>query len=499
MIIETPILITFIGYLLCILFVGFVAYKATQSHSDYILGGRQLSPAVTALSVGASDMSGWLLLGLPGAIYLSGAGEVWIGVGLVAGAWINWLLVARRLRVYTEQANDSQTLPDFLANRFADNSGMLRLVAATAILIFFTFYTASGLVGGAKLFDKVFGLPYEVALVIGTLVIVSYTFVGGFFAVSWTDFFQGILMLLALLLVPAVVLSDVGGWDAATAKIDPQMLSFAPSAGLIGVISLLAWGLGYFGQPHILVRFMAIRSAADVPVSRRIAMGWMVLSLIGALATGLVGAAYFADAPLTDAETVFIFLSKAAFNPWIGGILIAAILSAIMSTVDSQLLVCSSVITEDFYRPWIRPKANDRELLWIGRAAVIAIAVLAMIIAADKDSTVLALVGYAWAGFGAAFGPLVLLSLFWRGYTRNGAIASIIVGAVTVIGWSQISGGIFDLYEIVPGFVFAALAGVIVSKLGNAPSSDLTDTFDKVNEMMAAPAAVGQKQASKHS
>lgn len=483
MTIELPILITFVGYLLCVLLLGFIAYKATNSHSDYILGGRKLSPAVTALSVGASDMSGWLLLGLPGAIYLSGASEVWIGVGLVAGAWINWLFVAKRLRIYTEEANDSQTLPDFLANRFDDHSGILRLIAASAILLFFTFYTASGLVGGAKLFDKVFGLPYETALLIGTLVIVSYTFVGGFFAVSWTDFFQGVLMLLALLLVPAMVLVDIGGVDAAMEKMSPQMLDFAPTAGVIGVISLLAWGLGYFGQPHILVRFMAIRSAADVKVSRRIAMSWMVLSLFGALATGLIGAAYFSDAPLTDPETIFIFLSKAAFNPWIGGILIAAILSAIMSTVDSQLLVCSSVITEDFYRPWIRPQAKDSELLWIGRGAVIAIALLAMYIASDQDTSVLALVGYAWAGFGAAFGPLVLLSLFWRQYTRIGAMASIIVGGLTVLIWKPLSGGLFDLYEIVPGFILAAVAGIIVSKFTPAPGAEQTATFDRVAQL----------------
>jgi len=451
------------------LLLGLYAYKKTTNHSDYILGGRSLSPSVAALSVGASDMSGWLLLGLPGAIYASGLSEAWIGIGLVIGSVLNWTFVAKRLRVYTEVAQDSQTLPDFLSQRFAD-TGLLKTVAAIAILVFFTFYTASGLVGGAILFEKVFGLDYFWALLIGTFIIVSYTFVGGFFAVSWTDFFQGILMLIALIIVPAVMYYEIGGYTAITNTLDSSMIDIAPTTGAIGVISLLAWGLGYFGQPHILVRFMAIAKPSDVKVSRNIAMGWMILALIGALATGIVGAVYFSNTPLDDPETVFIFLSKVAFNPWVSGILIAAILSAIMSTVDSQLLVSSSVISEDIYRPFINPKASDKELMLVGRVAVVSIAVIALLISLNPKSSVLGLVSYAWAGFGAAFGPLIILSLYWNKYNKYGAVASIITGALVVIIWKNLTGGLFDLYEIVPGFILATIAGVITSHYtGSAP------------------------------
>lgn len=481
--IELPILITFIFYLGCMLLLGLYAYKKTNNHSDYILGGRSLSPSVAALSVGASDMSGWLLLGLPGAIYVSGVSEVWIGIGLVVGAALNWQFVAKRLRVYTEIAGDAQTLPDFLANRFGD-AGILKTVAAIAILIFFTFYTASGLVGGAILFEKVFGLDYFWALLIGTFIIVSYTFVGGFFAVSWTDFFQGILMLIALIIVPAAMYVEVGGSDAMTAALPASMFDITPTAGVIGLISLLAWGLGYFGQPHILVRFMAIAKPSDVGVSRNIAMSWMILALFGALATGLVGAAYFADQPLDNPETVFIFLSKVAFNPWVSGILIAAILSAIMSTVDSQLLVSSSVISEDLYRPFINPKATDKELMLVGRLAVVSIAVIALLISLDPKSNVLGLVSYAWAGFGAAFGPIILLALYWKNYNKFGAIASIIVGAITVIVWKNLEGGLFDLYEIVPGFIFALVSGVIVSKLKSIDNDKLNVQFDNYQDAL---------------
>ncbi|MGB0899192.1 MAG: sodium/proline symporter PutP [Psychrobium sp.] len=481
--IELPILITFIFYLGCMLMLGLYAYKKTNNHSDYILGGRSLSPAVAALSVGASDMSGWLLLGLPGAIYVSGVSEVWIGIGLVVGAALNWQFVAKRLRVYTEIAGDAQTLPDFLANRFGD-AGMLKTVAALAILVFFTFYTASGLVGGAILFEKVFGLDYFWALLIGTLIIVSYTFVGGFFAVSWTDFFQGILMLIALVIVPAAMYVEIGGSDAMTSALPASMFDITPTAGVIGLISLLAWGLGYFGQPHILVRFMAIAKPSDVGVSRNIAMSWMILALLGALATGLVGAAYFADQPLENPETVFIFLSKVAFNPWVSGLLIAAILSAIMSTVDSQLLVSSSVISEDLYRPFVNPKATDKELMLVGRIAVVSIAIIALVISLDPKSNVLGLVSYAWAGFGAAFGPMILLALYWKNYNKFGAISSIIVGALTVIVWKNLEGGLFDLYEIVPGFIFALVTGVIVSKLKPISNNELNTQFDSYQDAL---------------
>jgi sodium/proline symporter len=481
--IQAPILITFIGYLAVMMGIGFWAYKKTDSVDDYILGGRKMGPAVTALSVGASDMSGWLLLGLPGAVYLGGLGEAWIGFGLVFGAWLNWLFVAKRLRIYTEMADNSLTLPDFFEHRFSDNHGLLKLVSAVTILVFFTFYASSGMVGGAILFEKVFGLDYTLALVIGSVIIVSYTFVGGFFAVSWTDFFQGCLMLIALIIVPIAIFNDTET-QANINTLDPAMLTFiGENTTIIGLVSLLAWGLGYFGQPHILSRFMAIGSAKDLRLSRRIAMSWMVLALIGALATGIAGTLYFASAPLDNPETVFIHLAHAAFNPWVGGLLIAAILSAIMSTIDSQLLVCSSVITEDFYRKWLRPKASSKELMLVGRIGVIAIALIAGVIALNPQSSVLGLVSYAWAGFGAAFGPVVILSLFWRGYSRNGAIATIVVGAVTVVVWKQLSGGLFDLYEIVPGFLFATIVGVAFSKL-SPPRAEVKMQFSEFEQSL---------------
>ncbi|GAA3527964.1 sodium/proline symporter PutP [Zobellella aerophila] len=481
--IEFPILITFVGYLLLTLLIGLVAYRATSSLSDYILGGRRLGPAVAALSVGASDMSGWLLLGLPGAVYLYGVNQAWIGIGLVIGAWLNWLFVAKRLRIYTEQANDSLTLPDFLENRLADTSGLLRVISALTILVFFVFYTASGMVGGAILFEKVFGLPYLSALLIGGSVIVAYTFMGGFLAVSWTDFFQGILMLLALIVMPWAVMNELGGLEQTLdtlGKMDANKLDFLHDFSLLSGLSLMAWGLGYFGQPHILARFMAIDSPRSVPLSRRIAMSWMILSLIGALGVGLVGAVYFADAPLINAETVFLALANAVFNPWVAGFLIAAIMSAIMSTIDSQLLVCSSALTEDFYKRWLRPHAHDQELVWIGRIAVLVVAISAMLLALDPQTTVLGLVSYAWAGFGAAFGPVIILSVYWPRLTRNGALAGIVLGALTVIGWKQLNGGLFDLYEIVPGFLLCGLTCILVSKLDREPEKTVVLGFRRM-------------------
>ncbi|GLX86671.1 sodium:proline symporter [Thalassotalea loyana] len=468
---ELPTLITFIGYLFVTLGIGFVAYKATDTLSDYILGGRQLGPAVTALSVGASDMSGWLLLGLPGAVYLSGVSEVWIGVGLVVGAFFNWLLVAPKLRSFTERANDSLTIPEFLERRFNDSSHTLRFVSALTILVFFTFYVSSGLVGGAILFEEVFGLDYLNALLIGALVIVSYTFLGGFLAVSWTDFFQGCLMLLALIILPIVAINDLGGIENTTTilhDINPDYASLSKGFTWLGFISLFAWGLGYFGQPHILSRFMAIRSTEDIPKSRNIAMSWMVISLIGALGVGLVGSAYFAEQPLNNPETVFIFLTQAMFNPWVAGVLIAAILSAIMSTIDSQLLVCSSVIVEDFYKHISKKEASENQLVWLTRFSLLAIALIATWVATNPESSVLELVSYAWAGFGAAFGPAILFSLYWPKYTKHGALATIVSGAMIVIVWKQLSGGIFDLYEIVPAFIMASIVGYVVSLLTQA-------------------------------
>ncbi|MCK8515026.1 sodium/proline symporter PutP [Methylonatrum kenyense] len=479
--IDTPTLLTFGAYLIAMLAFGFVAYRITTDLSDYILGGRSLGPGVTALSAGASDMSGWLLLGLPGAVYAAGLGELWIGVGLVAGAWLNWLFVARRLRRFTALADDALTIPDYLEHRFGDTSRALRTISALVILIFFTLYISAGLVGGGLLFQSTFGMDYTTAMLIGAVVIISYTFLGGFLAVSWTDFFQGILMFATLLVVPMMAVVIVGGLGEVGDEvhaIDPSYSTLLEGMTVLGMISLLAWGLGYFGQPHILARFMAIRSENDVPRAMTIGMTWMILALVGAVATGYIGIAFFADAPLDDGETVLIMLIQALFNPWVAGILLAAILAAIMSTIDSQLLVSSSSLTNDFYKGMLRPDATESELVWVTRGAVILVAVLATLLALDPDAGVLQLVAYAWAGFGAAFGPVIILSLFWRRMTRIGALGGMVVGAVTVIVWEQFDGGLFDLYEIVPGFVFCTVAVVIGSLLDKAPGERVTRSFD---------------------
>ncbi len=490
---NAPTITTFVVYLLAMLGLGVLAYRATSNLSDYVLGGRSLGPGVGALSAGASDMSGWLLLGLPGAIYASGMNQIWIGIGLTIGAYLNWQFVAKRLRIYTEVASDSITVPDYLENRFADHSKVLRVISAAVILLFFAFYTSSGLVAGAKLFEASFGLTYTTSLWVGGLVIISYTFLGGFLAVSWTDFVQGILMFAALVMVPLIAInlfggvSELGGWGEAVrtvGEIDPSYNDVMSGMTTFSIISLMAWGLGYFGQPHIIVRFMALRSAADVPKARLIGVTWMVVALFGSIFTGYIGFAFFADNPLPDGEKVFISLSTTLANPWVAGALLAAILSAIMSTIDSQLLVSSSALAEDIYKPFIRPQASQNELVWVGRFAVVGIALIALLIAGDPDSRVLGLVSYAWGGFGAAFGPVIILSLFWRDMTRNGALAGIIAGALTVVVWKQLSGGMFDMYEILPGFILCTIAIVVVSRMGQTPQS-VTEEFDKAAKQWA--------------
>lgn len=478
---STATLITFIVYLVGMLGIGIFYYRVTLNLSDYVLGGRNLGPGVAALSAGASDMSGWLLLGLPGAAYASGFSAVWICTGLAIGAYLNWQFVARRLRSYTEVSKNSITIPDYLTNRFRDSSNSLRVISALVILLFFTFYTSSGMVAGGKLFVSSFGFDYTTALWIGAIVIISYTFLGGFLAVSFTDFVQGILMFLALIIVPIVAISELGGWNETVrtvGKINADGLDVFAGTTLIGIVSSMAWGLGYFGQPHIITRFMALKSVKQVPTARLIGMFWMVLGLLGAVFTGFVGIAYFAANPLADPETVFMDLSQVLFNPWVAGVLLAAILSAIMSTIDSQLLVSSSAVAEDFYKAIFKKDATQKELLWIGRVSVLAIAVIALILAMDPDSSVLGLVSYAWGGFGAAFGPVIILSLFWKRMTRNGALAGLISGAVTVVVWKELEGGLFDLYEIVPGFIICTLAIVVFSLLSSPPETEITDEFE---------------------
>lgn len=489
--------ITFLIYLIAMLAIGIITYRMTNTLADYVLGGRKLNSWVAALSAQASDMSGWLLLGLPGAAYASGMGmwSIWISIGLAAGTMINWQFVAKRLRRYTEVAGDSITLSEYLENRFKDKSHLLRVISAIFILVFFMFYTASGLVAGGKLFDTTFGLGYTNALIIGSLVIISYTFLGGFLAVSWTDFVQGTLMFLALIVTPIAAISQVGGIGALFSKIgaaNPDLLDVAMDVnladgmwqsagtlGVIGIISALAWGLGYFGQPHILARFMAIRSAKEVRKARLISMVWVVITLYGAIAVGFVAIAIFGvDTPLADPETVFIQLVQVIFNPWVAGFLLAAVLAAIMSTIDSQLLVSSSALTEDFYKTFFRRDASQAELIWVGRIAVLLIAFIALILAWNEGS-VLELVSYAWAGFGAAFGPVVLFSLFWKRMTRNGALVGMLVGGFTVILWDYTGSA---LYSIVPGFIFASIAVIVFSLIDKEPSQEIQDEFEQASK-----------------
>ncbi|WP_110926242.1 sodium/proline symporter PutP [Bacillus massiliglaciei] len=469
-------------YMLGMLLIGYYAYRRTANLTDYMLGGRGLGAAVTALSAGASDMSGWLLMGLPGAMYATGLSSAWIVIGLTLGAYANWLYVAPRLRVYTEVANNSITIPSYLENRFKDASHILRIVSALVILIFFTFYVSSGMVSGGVLFQSTFGLDYHTGLWIVAGVVVAYTLFGGFLAVSWTDFVQGIIMFIALILVPIVTLIHVGGFGPSidTARsIDPALLDIFKGTSILGIISLFAWGLGYFGQPHIIVRFMAISSVKEVKKARNIGMGWMIFSSIGAMLTGFIGITYFSEnnLKLDDPETVFIVLGEILFHPLITGFLISAILAAIMSTISSQLLVSASSLTEDLYKTFAKRSASDKELVLLGRLSVLAIAIIALLISWEKNDTILSLVGYAWAGFGSSFGPLILLSLFWKRMTKWGALAGMVVGAVTVIIWSY--NGLSDwLYEMIPGFIFSLAAIVIVSLLTQKPDQETESQFE---------------------
>ncbi|HEG0589377.1 TPA: sodium/proline symporter PutP [Campylobacter coli] len=470
--INTPIAIMFVAYAALMLYIGFYFYRQNKNTEDYFLGGRSLGPVVSALSAGASDMSGWLLMGLPGALYASGLIESYIAIGLSVGALLNWSFVAKRLRIYTSVIANSITIPDYFETRFDDDKHILRIVCAIVILIFFTFYVSSGLVGGAKLFEATFGIRYEYALTTGTLIIVAYTFLGGYKAVCWTDLLQGLLMMGALIVVPAVMLYHLGGFGEAMAVIEeikPNALSMGEGIGALSIVSALAWGLGYFGQPHILVRFMSIRSTKDIPAATFVGISWMVISLIGACFIGLLGIAYVHKFELTlqDPEKIFIVMSQLLFNPWIAGILLSAILAAIMSTASSQLLVSSSTIAEDFYKRIFNKQASNKTVMNLGRIGVLLVALVAFVISTDKESSVLSIVAYAWAGFGASFGSVMLFSLFWSRMTRIGAILGMITGAAVVVLWKNYLAELFNfpIYEIVPGFVAASAVIIIASLL----------------------------------
>ncbi|MEO1045051.1 MAG: sodium/proline symporter PutP [Pseudomonadota bacterium] len=485
---ETGTLVTLALYFIAMLGIGLYAWrKSTSDIEGYMLGGRQLSPAVAALSAGASDMSGWLLLGLPGALYVSGLVEAWIGIGLFVGALANWIIVAPRLRQQTEALGNSLTIPQFLGRRFPDKALLLRTISAIVIIVFFTVYTAAGLVGGGKLFASAFGQDYLVGVWLTAGVVLAYTMFGGFLAVSLTDFVQGCIMVVALALMPVVAVINLGGWgetEALLAAIDPSPLSLTEGLTLAGFLSATAWGLGYFGQPHIIVRFMALRSVDDLPTARAIGMGWMGVSLVGAIGVALAGRAYVNANSLTldDPETIFILLADMLFHPLITGFLLAALLAAIMSTISSQLLVSSSSLTEDFYRRFLRRDASEGELVTVGRLAVAAVAIAAGLIALDPESQVLGLVANAWAGFGGAFGPLILLSLCWPRMTGVGAVAGLVTGALVVIGWIGMGWdsdfyGLGGIYEIIPGFVAAMLAIIAVS-LATQPSAGNVPAYE---------------------
>nr|AGF93588.1 sodium/proline symporter family protein [uncultured organism] len=489
-----PILVTFSIYIGGMLLIGYYYYRQNENISDYFLGGRSLNPYVTALSAQASDMSGWLLMGFPGAIYAGGFNGMWIGIGLAIGTYLNWQFTAQRLRRYTEIV-DSITIADYFENRFKDNSRALRIVTALAILIFFTIYVSSGLVAGGLLFENILGVNYRLAVVLAVIIIGLYTFLGGFLAVSWTDFVQGALMVLALLIVPIALIYLRGGLSEVMNQIgsinpdlldagkivsydstEVQWVTTSENMSFISLISLLGWGLGYFGMPHILVRFMGIKSAKQIPVSQFVGVTWVVVSLIGAVFVGILGI-IAAPKALQNTETVFLVLLQKLFNPWVAGVFLAAVLAAIMSTIDSQLLVSSSALAEDFYKALFRPEASQKELLWVSRLAVLLITVIALFFALS-GGTILDIVAYAWAGLGSSFGPAILFSLFWKKTSRNGVLGGIITGGAVVIIWKNLF-AYTGLYEIIPGFFLSALVIYVISYFGKDPLPEVVDEFER--------------------
>lgn len=473
-------------YFLVMLGIGYYSYrKSTSDVHEFLLGGRQIGPVVTALSAGASDMSGWLLMGLPGAMFVTGLSSIWLAIGLTAGAYLNYIFVAPRLRIYTEKTDNAITIPDFLEKRFRNNAGTLRWLSAGVILVFFTLYTSAGMVSGGKLFESAFELPYLTGVLLTGLVVVAYTFLGGFMAVSLTDFVQGTIMVIALLLIPSIVLFDLGGVDQTfktIRSIDSSYLELFKGTTTVGIISLLAWGLGYCGQPHIIVRFMAITDVTKIKVARRVGIIWMIFSTVGAMFIGLVGIAYMQrhNTTIDDPETIFIYFSKVLFHPLITGFLLSAILAAIMSTISSQLLVSSSSLTEDLYKNLIRKNASPKELLLVSRLSVLAVALFALLLSLNPKDTILDLVSHAWAGFGSAFGPVVLLSLLWKRITTKGAVTGMITGGLCVLLWISIPHPLDHIYAMIPGFSISLLSIYLVSKWDKEPSQEIQAEFESV-------------------
>ncbi len=493
---QSTILTVIILYLLLMIGIGAYYYNKNRNAQDYILGGRKLNVWTSALSAQASDMSGWLLMGLPGLAYLSLAGSLeawWTAIGLAVGTLLNWMFVAKRLRGYTEVSGNALTLPDYFENRFKDKSKAIRTATGIAIVVFFIVYTSSMFAAGAKLFMQIFTVEYTTALIISSLIIIAYTFLGGFLAVCFTDVMQGVLMFIAIIVVPVVVISRLGGGAATLAMLEEGAWNFFPSGdGTVTwllIISSLAWGLGYCGQPHILARFMAIKSPKEVKPATLIAMIWVVISLACAVLVGMFGKAYLTSTGGLLAsgaeETIFIALIYEFFPAIIAGILISAVLAAIMSTADSQLLVTSSVIASDFYRGLIKKDATDKEVVWVSRLSVVGVALLAVALALDPNSSVFGIVSFAWAGLGAAFGPTVVMSIYWKRMTRKGAIWGICSGGLGSILFYLLKtsvGGIFAVYELLPAFIVSVIAIVIASLLDKEPTDDIVDEFDRTVE-----------------
>lgn len=498
--VSVIVLSSFIAYLMLMVVIGILSMKKTNSTEDYFLGGRGLNGWVAALSAQASDMSGWLLMGLPGSIYALGTGQAWIAIGLFLGTVANWLLISKRLRRYTIVANNSLTLPEFLENRYHDKKRVLLFISSIVIVIFFLVYTASALASGGKLFHTVFGVDYHLALGIGAAVILVYTFLGGFLAVCTTDFIQGMLMLVGLLVVPLVAYGTISGDFVerltATGVNYSDYMSLFSNGGkpysFVDILSQLAWGLGYCGMPHILVRFMAVKNEKELKKSSVIAIVWVFLSLVMACVIGVVGRAFLTPVlEAGDAESVFIKLINTVFNenlalPFVGGLFLCGILAAIMSTADSQLLVCASSVSKDIYKNVLKPKSSDQTVLKVSRITVIVVAVLAFFIAWDPDSSIMGLVSDAWAGLGSAFGPIVVCSLFWKRTNFAGAVAGIVSGGLTVIIWDylplvngQTIYAATGIYSLLVGFIISLLCIVVFSLATKAPSQEILDEFEK--------------------
>ena len=477
-------MLAMIVYFVAMILIGLWAYRRTSNIDDYMLAGRNLGPMATALSAGASDMSGWLLMGLPGALYLTGMVELWIAIGLTVGAWLNWRFTAPRLRTYTEVASNSLTIPTFLGRRLHDHSHLIQITAGVITLVFFTFYVSSGMVAGGEFFHASFGMNYQAGMLLVAGITVLYTLIGGFLAVAYTDVVQGLMMVTALVAVPVagvIHLGGIGPLVALITELDPHTWAlWGASTSILGVLSAISWGLGYFGQPHIIVRFMALESPRQAAAGRRIGIGWMLLACAGAAATALVGIAVYRrdTTALANPETVFITLGQLLFHPLIAGFMLAAILAAIMSTISSQLLVSSSALVEDLYRAFNRQELSEKSSVLIGRVGVLLVSVIAAALAWQADNSILKLVGFAWAGFGAAFGPVVILALYWKRLTRWGALSGMVAGAVVVAIWGKVGGGIFDLYEILPGFLANLIVTIVVS-LRTTVVPEVDEEFDR--------------------